>query len=81
MRYRLRSTMRFPTISSLSPSSAVAGSAAFTLTVNGVGFVNGATVNFQWRAQGNDIRKQYANYRGNLGFGHRNHGNGKRNRD
>ena len=34
-----------PTISSLSPSSAVAGSAAFTLTVNGVGFVNGATVN------------------------------------
>ena len=34
-----------PTISSLSPSSAVAGSAAFTLTVNGVGFVSGATVN------------------------------------
>ena len=35
-----------PTISSLSPSSAVAGSAAFTLTVNGAGFVSGATVNF-----------------------------------
>ena len=35
-----------PTISSLSPSSAVAGTAAFTLTVNGVGFVSGATVNF-----------------------------------
>jgi hypothetical protein len=35
-----------PTIGSLSPSSAVAGSAAFTLTVNGVGFVSGATVNF-----------------------------------
>ena len=35
-----------PTISSLSPSSAAAGSAAFTLTVNGVGFVTGATVNF-----------------------------------
>jgi hypothetical protein len=35
-----------PTISSLSPSSALAGSAAFTLTVNGVGFVSGATVNF-----------------------------------
>jgi hypothetical protein len=34
------------TISLLSPSSAVAGSVAFTLTVNGVGFVNGATVNF-----------------------------------
>ena len=35
-----------PTIGSLSPSSAVAGSAAFTLTVNGVGFLSGATVNF-----------------------------------
>jgi hypothetical protein len=35
-----------PTLSSISPSSAVAGSAAFTLTVNGVGFVSGATVNF-----------------------------------
>jgi hypothetical protein len=35
-----------PTLSSLSPSSAVAGSAAFTLTVTGVGFVSGATVNF-----------------------------------
>ena len=35
-----------PTISSLLPSSAAAGSAAFTLTVNGVGFVTGATVNF-----------------------------------
>jgi hypothetical protein len=35
-----------PTIGSLSPSSAVAGSTAFTLTVNGVGFVNGATVTF-----------------------------------
>jgi hypothetical protein len=34
------------TLSSISPSSAAAGSAAFTLTVNGVGFVSGATVNF-----------------------------------
>jgi hypothetical protein len=33
-------------ISSLSPSSASAGSAAFTLTVNGAGFVSGAAV--QW---------------------------------
>ena len=40
-----------PTISSLSPSSAVAGSAAFTLTVNGVGFVTGATVNFNGAAK------------------------------
>ena len=35
-----------PTVSSLSPSGVTAGSAAFTLTVNGVGFVNGATVQF-----------------------------------
>src|SRR5205085_6957855 len=30
-----------PSISSLSPSSATAGGAAFTLTVNGTGFING----------------------------------------
>jgi hypothetical protein len=35
-----------PTITSLSPASAIAGSSAFTLTVNGAGFVNGATVQF-----------------------------------
>ena len=35
-----------PTVSSLSPSSATAGSAAFTLTVTGSQFVNGATVQF-----------------------------------
>jgi hypothetical protein len=35
-----------PTLSSISPSSVVAGSAAFTLTLNGVGFVSGAIVNF-----------------------------------
>jgi len=35
-----------PTISSLSPSSAVAGSAPFTLTVSGVGFLSGAIVSF-----------------------------------
>jgi Protein of unknown function (DUF4038)/Putative collagen-binding domain of a collagenase/IPT/TIG domain len=34
------------TITSLSPASATAGGAAFTLTVNGTGFVNGATVQF-----------------------------------
>ena len=33
-----------PTISSLSPSSRTAGSGAFTLTVNGTGFVNGSEV-------------------------------------
>jgi hypothetical protein len=35
-----------PTVSSLSPSSVVAGSIAFTLLVNGLNFVNGAAVNF-----------------------------------
>lgn len=35
-----------PVISSISPSSAQAGGAAFTLTVNGSSFVNGATVNW-----------------------------------
>ncbi len=33
-----------PTIAGLSPASAAAGGAAFTLTVNGSGFVNGSTV-------------------------------------
>ncbi|MFQ3660935.1 MAG: IPT/TIG domain-containing protein, partial [Chloroflexaceae bacterium] len=33
-----------PTLSSLSPASATAGGAGFTLTVNGTGFVNGAVV-------------------------------------
>jgi hypothetical protein len=33
-----------PSINSLSPSSATAGTGAFTLTVNGTGFVNGAAV-------------------------------------
>jgi hypothetical protein len=35
-----------PTISSLSPSSVVAGGPAFTLTVNGLNFVKGASVGF-----------------------------------
>ena len=38
--------MRFLRSARFLPSSAAAGSAAFTLTVNGVGFVTGATVNF-----------------------------------
>jgi len=33
-----------PTLTSLSPTSATAGGAAFTLTVNGTGFISGATV-------------------------------------
>ncbi len=35
-----------PAITSLSPTSATAGSATFTLMVNGTGFVSGATVSF-----------------------------------
>jgi hypothetical protein len=35
-----------PTLTSLSPTSVVAGSGAFTLTVNGTNFINGSTVNF-----------------------------------
>ncbi len=33
-----------PVITSLAPNSATAGTAAFTLTVNGTGFINGSTV-------------------------------------
>jgi len=35
-----------PTITSLSPTSATAGTAAFTLTVNGSGFISGSVVNW-----------------------------------
>src|SRR5205823_3263599 len=35
-----------PSITSLSPASATAGAAAFTLTVNGTGFVSGSVVNW-----------------------------------
>jgi hypothetical protein len=40
-----------PTITSLSPSSATAGTAGFILTVNGSAFVNGAVVNFNGAAK------------------------------
>jgi len=40
-----------PTISSLSPGNAVAGTAAFTLTVNGTGFINGSVVNWNGTAR------------------------------
>lgn len=39
-----------PTISSLSPTSATAGAAAFTLTVNGSNFVSGSVVNWNGAA-------------------------------
>jgi len=35
-----------PTLTSLAPTSATVGGAAFTLTLTGTGFVAGATVNF-----------------------------------
>jgi IPT/TIG domain len=35
-----------PTITTISPNGAVAGGAAFTLTINGDNFVAGSTVNF-----------------------------------
>jgi hypothetical protein len=35
-----------PVVTSISPSTVIAGSAAFTLTVNGTGFVNGSVVNW-----------------------------------
>ncbi len=40
-----------PTISSLSPASATAGGAAFTLTVNGSGFVSGSVVRWNGSAR------------------------------
>jgi hypothetical protein len=40
-----------PAITSLQPSGTTAGSAAFTLTVNGSGFVNGSVVNFNGNAR------------------------------
>jgi uncharacterized repeat protein (TIGR01451 family) len=40
-----------PAITSLLPSTAAAGSGAFTLTVNGSNFVNGAVVNFNGNAR------------------------------
>jgi uncharacterized protein (TIGR03437 family) len=39
-----------PTVTSLSPASATAGGSGFTLTVNGTGFLSGATV--QWNGSG-----------------------------
>ena len=40
-----------PTITTISPTSALAGAAGFTLTVNGTGFVSGATVKFNGNAK------------------------------
>ncbi|MCI1189391.1 IPT/TIG domain-containing protein [Hymenobacter sp. DH14] len=43
-------TLPAPTITSLSPATAVAGGAAFTLTVNGTGFLSGSVVSFNGTA-------------------------------
>ena len=47
--FMIASAARAPVLSSLSPSSVAAGGAAFTLTVNGSGFVAGAVVT--WNSQ------------------------------
>ena len=44
-------TVTPPTVTSLSPNSATAGGAAFTLTVNGSNFVSGATVRWNGAAR------------------------------
>jgi hypothetical protein len=44
-------TLQPPTITSMSPTSAIAGDPAFTLTVNGTNFVSGSTVNFSGNAR------------------------------
>ena len=43
-----------PTITGLNPASAISGGPAFTLTVNGTGFVNGAVV----RWNGSTVRRR-----------------------
>lgn len=42
--FTIQSPNPVPTVSTLAPTSAVAGGPAFTLTVNGTGFINGSTV-------------------------------------
>jgi hypothetical protein len=44
--YTIQAVLSAPTVSSIAPTSANAGGGMFTLTVNGTGFVSGATV--QW---------------------------------
>jgi hypothetical protein len=47
----LGTTNPVPAITTLQPASATAGSGAFTLTVNGSSFINGAVVNFNGNAR------------------------------
>ncbi len=49
--YTIAQANPLPAISSLSPSAALAGSSAFTLTVNGSGFVPGSTVDWNGSAR------------------------------
>ena len=44
------STNPVPVLSSITPNTAVAGGASFTLTVNGTGFINGSTINWNGAA-------------------------------
>jgi hypothetical protein len=49
-----------PTISSISPSSAQAGGAAFTLTVNGSGFAANSIILWNGGSLGDDLRKLHS---------------------
>ena len=50
-----------PSIASLSPASATAGGPAFTLTVNGSGFIHKFRRQFQWVSEDDDLRKRHPN--------------------
>ena len=49
--FKLAVQVPTPTITGVSPTSAIAGGAAFTLTVSGTNFVGGSTVNFNGNAR------------------------------
>ena len=64
-----------PTITSLSPASAVKGGAAFTLTVNGTNFVSTSVVNFNGSCQDHDVCERDAVDGSDHGGGYRGGGN------
>jgi len=49
-----------PTITTISPNSAAAGGAGFTLTINGANFTPTSTVNFGWRGTRHHVRQLHA---------------------
>jgi hypothetical protein len=64
-----------PTITTISPTSATAGGASFTLTVNGTGFVSTSVVNFSGNARATTFYQQQASDGGDsrLGYLHDRH--------